>query len=385
MHDFTKTLLDGVRNYVQKSRSAYHDLIGTEETISWLLRPGEAEVAASTEEVTMGYLPRGFSLGETYTIKSNCGSFTDTVKVVDGALMLSNYPSAGPQQTAPDTIFLAVYEPNSDEETLIFLCGRDVDPASIAAYSVTLEKKYATRKLPIECIPDEVTDAAANAQAAAKSAEAAAKSAEATADSAQATADSAGTTATNAQATAASGSFPGTWAQSNIRSIGIKTVTYGDGLWVAGGDISGLWYSADGKEWTQSNVPSGNYNAVTYGNGLWVAVGYNNGMRYSADGKTWVQSNVTDGFYYAVAYGDGLWVAGGDSGLFYNKTITAYNAEITALQADVSGLSDTAMLNGDKELILSSSTAGSTKQYRITVDDSGTLTATEITADGGDA
>ena len=37
-----------------------------------------------------------------------------------------------------------------------------------------------------------------------------------------------------------------------------------------------------------------------------------------------------------------------------------------------------AMENGDKEIILTSSTANSTKKFKITVDDSGTLTATEI-------
>lgn len=39
----------------------------------------------------------------------------------------------------------------------------------------------------------------------------------------------------------------------------------------------------------------------------------------------------------------------------------------------------TVMANGDTELILTSSTADSTKQFRITVDDTGTLTATEVT------
>lgn len=38
----------------------------------------------------------------------------------------------------------------------------------------------------------------------------------------------------------------------------------------------------------------------------------------------------------------------------------------------------TVMANGDKELILKSSTADSTKHFRITVDDAGTLTATEV-------
>ena len=41
--------------------------------------------------------------------------------------------------------------------------------------------------------------------------------------------------------------------------------------------------------------------------------------------------------------------------------------------------SQTVMANGDKEIILASSTSGSTKKFKITVDDSGTLTATEVT------
>lgn len=34
--------------------------------------------------------------------------------------------------------------------------------------------------------------------------------------------------------------------------------------------------------------------------------------------------------------------------------------------------------DGDKEIILTSSTSNSTKKFKITVDDSGTITATEI-------
>ena len=41
--------------------------------------------------------------------------------------------------------------------------------------------------------------------------------------------------------------------------------------------------------------------------------------------------------------------------------------------------SQTVMANGDKEIILASSTANSTKKFKITVDNSGALTATEIT------
>ena len=41
--------------------------------------------------------------------------------------------------------------------------------------------------------------------------------------------------------------------------------------------------------------------------------------------------------------------------------------------------SQTVMANGDKEIILTSSTADSTKKFKITVDDSGAITATEVT------
>ena len=36
--------------------------------------------------------------------------------------------------------------------------------------------------------------------------------------------------------------------------------------------------------------------------------------------------------------------------------------------------------NGDKAIILTSSTPDSTKKFKITVDDTGTLSATEVTA-----
>lgn len=40
--------------------------------------------------------------------------------------------------------------------------------------------------------------------------------------------------------------------------------------------------------------------------------------------------------------------------------------------------SQTVMANGDKEIILESSTAGSTKKFKITVDDNGVISATEV-------
>ena len=57
--------------------------------------------------------------------------------------------------------------------------------------------------------------------------------------------------------------------------------------------------------------------------------------------------------------------------MFDGLTLTTKNANEEAVKQKV-------VLEGDKELILSSSTSGSTKKFKITVDDNGTLKATEI-------
>lgn len=58
--------------------------------------------------------------------------------------------------------------------------------------------------------------------------------------------------------------------------------------------------------------------------------------------------------------------------LFGGLTFTRKNANEEAVRQKV-------VLEGDKEIILSSSTSGSTKKFRVTVDDSGTISATEVT------
>ena len=73
-----------------------------------------------------------------------------------------------------------------------------------------------------------------------------------------------------------------TWTQSNVTSGNFRALYYANGIWVAGSDVSGLYYSTDGMTWTRSNVTSGNFRAVYYANGLWVAGDYNNkGLYYS--------------------------------------------------------------------------------------------------------
>ena len=77
-----------------------------------------------------------------------------------------------------------------------------------------------------------------------------------------------------------------------------------------------------GIMWTQSNITSGSFSGgARYANGLWVACGNNTGLYWSEDGKTWTQSNITSGSFEGGArYANGLWVACANNiGLYWSE------------------------------------------------------------------
>lgn len=102
-------------------------------------------------------------------------------------------------------------------------------------------------------------------------------------------------------------------------------------------------------------------------------------------GKTWTQSNVTDGVFNSIVYANGLWVAGyftddyvhtSSPALYYSTSKYALTDTVDAQLAKVKQSIDEIK---SADVILPSSTAGSTKKFRITVDDTGTISATEVT------
>jgi hypothetical protein len=104
----------------------------------------------------------------------------------------------------------------------------------------------------------------------------------------------------------------------------IKSVAFGNGLWVAVGTNGTITTSTDGITWTArtSNMSTNTINAVTYANSLWVAVGdgggttNTGGITYSSDGTTWTrksQSLTVGSSYRTVAWNGTNWVVGGSS------------------------------------------------------------------------
>ena len=209
---------------------------------------------------------------------------------------------------------------------------------------------------------------------------------------AKTTAETAQSTANAAKTAAESIDMLGkTWTQSNGPSLSIRTIVYANGLWMAEGGNkdnsinNGLYYSTDGKTWTKSNGPSLSIRTIVCANGLWVA-GSDNGLYYSTDGKTWTQSNVTSLSIHTVVYANGLLVAGyfdysnvvyGSSPtLYYSTSKYALTDTVDAQLAEVKQSIDEIK---SSDVILPSSTAGSTKKFKITVDDAGMISAKEVT------
>ena len=261
--------------------------------------------------------------------------------------------------------------------------------------------KYDVKKLPEECVPDSVCVNIRTAQS--------------TADAAQSTADAA---RRKAQSTAENISSGKTWTQSNLTSISSYALYYADGIWVAGSLREGLYYSTDGKTWTQSNLTSiYNIIALYYADGIWVAGSIYKGLYYSTDGKTWTQSDLTSigvkalyyadgiwvagsngqGLYYStdgrtwtqsditstnkiltLYYADGIWVAGSyEQGLYYSQSKFAFAKTVDIQIAEINQSMNQFQRIGD-DVIINSSTPDSTKKFKITVDDTGTISATEV-------
>jgi hypothetical protein len=112
---------------------------------------------------------------------------------------------------------------------------------------------------------------------------------------------------------------------SNFGNTQIRSVAYGDNLWVAGGYQGQLRTSTNTITWVTQTSNFGNtrIDSIAYGDNLWVAVGgFPGQIRTSTNATTWVTqtSNFENTVLQSIAYGDNLWVAGGGGGQLRTST-----------------------------------------------------------------
>jgi hypothetical protein len=142
---------------------------------------------------------------------------------------------------------------------------------------------------------------------------------------------------------AGTGAVTWTTKTSNFGNRNIRSIVYGNNLWVAGGTYGQIRTSTDATTWVTQTSNFGNTNiySVAYGNNLWVAGGYSGQIRTSTDAITWTtrESNFGTSNIYSVAFGNNLWVAGGHSGQIRTSTdAITWVTQTSNLPSDFNGI-----------------------------------------------
>ena len=379
-HNLTQ-ILKVIRDLVMRNRPCYRDYLGSETVTKTTAigsgvfedRSGMAGAVLSLTDASF----TGFILGETYTVTidgvtedfvaRNLSPISDEVGPIIGTTTtvdMENYTFDG-WMTMADLQGGAVACMAQTLDTSFI--GKTI---SISQTKTETVKRYNTKLLPEYLLPaflrknvvatkTEVQNAVANAVAAADNAQNtalaahnAANGAQVMASAAQSTANTAKNTADNAKI-AADAALPKTGGTVsgtvNFRDDGTSTTRFMTAINVG----------------TNGSLKAGSYSAVMLNKAgpLFSTNGESLEVGYRSIGSS--GSHMRASFLNEVAT---LSLTSNRSGLsttFCGDGRIAYNGDI--------------QFNLSRGVIIKSSTADSTKLFRITVDDSGTLTATEVT------
>ena len=391
-----KAILTSLRAMVIKMLPAYKFYLGsTTETTTTQICHGVMSVADG-ETYGGGALTlddasfSGFVEGETYTGVVNGVSGEYVAKLVGVALGVTN---AADIEDPPEDLWAAVF---AEGTCTYVVSGSYVNATiSISQTKTVTTKKYKTKKLDKSLLPDGVESGieAANTKAAtalsaaqaaqdtaneaissantakstANTAKSTAYTAKSTADTAKSTADTAKSTADTAKSTAETALARAVEPYTGITQMAPLYKNGGFSAWRSvvqnlSYDKTEGYFSADGRSTTALNgedMPDG----VFYAN---VHVGNQSAKAFLTKGVN--------------AAGSGSWSVRGFAVIDdkYSRTgEILYVSSNTIPQYESKGLFLT--FRAPDSMLLKSSTSGSDKQFRITVDDTGTLKATEFT------
>lgn len=357
-----KSLLTSIRSMVLKLLPAYKLFAGRKtETTTVKICEGTLQEEGSLTLLDDSFA--GFVEGETYDVVLNGQSFKVTAsQIFDGLIGIADLTD--PAKKNGYAVALV------NGSIVCLAMGTYIGATiSVSQTKTVTTERYDIKKLPVECLPNGVAktkdvraakSAAAAAQSTANDAKTAAETAQTTANAAQATANAAQTTAENALERVVepytrnmqmaplykNGGF------SAWRAV-VQTISYNK--------TEGYFFvnSFDTTALKEEDMPKGVFCVNVY-------VGNKSATAFLTKGVK--------------ATGSGSWYVSGfavitDKNFRTGEVLYVSSNDISQIEAK--GLFLT--FRAPDSMLLKSSTENSTKQFRITVDDSGTLTTTEIT------
>lgn len=364
-----KSLLTSIRSMVLKLLPAYKLFAGRKtETTTVKICEGTLQEEGSLTLLDDSFA--GFVEGETYDVVLNGQSLKVTAsQIFDGLIGIADLTDAA----------------NGNGYVVSLVNGSIVCQAigtyigatiSVSQTKTATTERYEIKKLPVECLPNGVAktkdvraakSAATAAQSTANDAKTAAETAQTTANAAQTTANAAQATANAAQATAENALER--VVEPYTRNTPMAPLYKNGGFSAWREVVQGFWYnktegyffvnSFDTTALKSEDMPEGVFCVNVYVGNKSATAFLTKGVKATGSGSWYVTgfAVITDGYYRT---GEVLYVSSNDIS-----------------QIEAKGLFLT--FRAPDSMLLKSSTANSTKQFRITVDDSGTLTTTEIT------
>ena len=336
-----KAILTSLRAMVVKMLPAYKFYLGsTTETVTTQICHGVMSVedgeTGGDGDLTLDDASfAGFVEGETYTVVVNGVSGEYVAKPLGDAVFVTN--AVTPENPSEDYWAAAFIQ----GACMYIAEGSYANAAiSISQAKTITTKKYQTKKLDKSLLPNGIESRINTAYTTAESAQTTANSAQSTANTAKTTADAA--------APKSNPVFSGSFSQNRKPDTVVGSYSHAEGYITT---ASGSYSHTEGYDTTASG-----YGSHAEGSGTTAS-----GAISHVQGKHNIED--TDG-KYAHIVGNGIDNA----------------ARSNAHTLDWSGNAWFAGTIEGKALILPSSTSGSTKKFKITVDDTGTLTATEVTS-----
>ena len=388
-HNLTQ-ILKVIRDLVMRNRPCYRDYLGS-ETVTKTVQIGSGAFASSKGVVMAEFSATdptftGFILGETYTVTidgvtadyvaHNFSPLSDEFGPIIGTITTYN----AEDNTFDGWICLGGVSPRGET----FGIAQTLDTSfvgkaiSISQTRTETVKHYNTKLLPEYLLPTFLRKNVVATKIEVQSAQTTADTALTTADSAQSTADSAQATADSAQATANTARTTANTAQStaNIaKSTADNAKAAADAAFPkTGGDITGNVKISGRVSFPATYTSSSGYPTII--TGLLLSTGVSSGIVHIGMGT----SGVDHSYSSITAIETEL------DGIRIHKPNVLADSGYSVVRMEVKGvrLSFVDYYNKKpkticaKDIILQSSTADSTKKFKITVDDSGTISATEV-------
>ena len=363
-----KNILTAVRDMINRSRIAYKDYLG-EETVTETKVLVEGTLSENGDLTLKDPSFTGFVVGEGYEVTIDGATQTLTATLSLGIGAVTN--ATDPDNPVGDYFLVAIM--SGDQKAFGVAGGTYIGKTiSISQSKTTTTKKYDIKKVPQELIPDTIarSDDVANVKTKADDAFYQANTAQTAADNAQTAADNAQTAANSAQAAADINKEVLDCAFSSVATFTFDKQTSGRDKLVFNGYY---YYKISGFNPAPENVTSfrgtresgAELSRITIGNncveyGLFIVV--------ASAGVCSLPITETDTMSFTAP----------SAGLYAKYTAdypiqTAGTGEFTLKPSSENYIYITGLL-------LKSSTSDSTKKFKITVDDAGTLSATEVTA-----